>query len=234
MIQKIPADDRHYSEMDWLKTYWLFSFSNYFDPDNVQFGNLRVFNDDWIQEHSGFPYHPHSEMEIVTIVMSGELSHKDTMGNDITIGPGEIQRMSAGTGIRHSEKNEGDEPVTLYQIWFLPNEKGLTPDYEQKRFNLESFRNTLKPVVSNKDDEGALDISANTTIYRTRFDAGEQFDFTIDEGRGVFVYVTEGELDINGTTFSAKDQARVSEEEKITIKVNRESQFIFIDVEMMG
>ncbi|MCF7804456.1 MAG: pirin family protein [Candidatus Marinimicrobia bacterium] len=232
MIRKIPAEDRHYQEMGWLKTHWLFSFSNYFDPENVQFGNLRVFNDDYVEPHSGFQTHPHSEMEIVTIVMSGTITHKDSMGNEISISPGEIQRMTAGTGVRHSEMNDGDDPLKFYQIWFIPDEKGLEPDYGQKKFATEAYRNSLTPVVSSDSQNGALDINASITIYRSIADPGQTFEYPIEENRGVFLYVTDGELDINGTTFSTKDQARVSEESKIVIEAKQETQFIMIDVKM--
>lgn len=129
MIKIIPKGKRHFSDFGWLKTYWLFSFSDYFDPDNTRFGALRVFNDDIVAPGTGFPTHPHREMEIITIVLEGEITHKDSMGNKMVIRAGDVQRMSAGTGIIHSEFNLGDEPVHFYQIWIYPDEAELQPGY---------------------------------------------------------------------------------------------------------
>lgn len=233
MIQITKANERHFSDMGWLKTYWLFSFSDYFDPNNMQFGNLRVFNDDWVKEHSGFQTHPHAEMEIVTVVMNGELTHEDSMGNTIKIGPGEVQRMSAGTGIRHSEMNRGDEPVELYQIWFLPQERNLEPSYDQRKYVLESFRNTLKPLVTGDDNsDNIVTMHSDATIYRSVLDASSTLEFKVEKDRGVFIYITEGILQINDETLSDRDQARITGEAELIITANEEAQFMLIDVTM--
>src|ERR1700759_169392 len=209
MIQTIRANDRYFSDFGWLKTYWLFSFDNYYDPANVQFGSLRVFNDDVVEAKNGFPTHPHREMEIITTVLKGEVTHKDSMGNHTVIGPGEVQRMSAGTGITHSEYNLGDEPVELYQIWILPDERRLQPSYDQKQFTAEARRNQLLPVASGQGKEGAVTMHTDATIYMADFDAGHAVDFELTEKRGAFIYVTQGELSINGERYAAKDQARI-------------------------
>ena len=233
MIQKIPASDRHYQSLGWLKTYWLFSFGRYFDPENVRFGNLRVFNDDRILPHTGFDTHAHSEMEIVTIVLEGELTHKDSSGGEGTIGPGEVQRMSAGTGIRHSEKNEGDEEVHLYQIWFFPDEEGLEPGYEQKRFPLEAHTERLKPLVQPGGEDGTVSIHAGIRIYQGNLDSGEVLDYEVPEDRGAFIYLTTGEVNIGDLSFGAGDQARVPGPDSLHISGEKESSFILIDVSFL-
>jgi quercetin 2,3-dioxygenase len=230
MIQQIKADERHFSDFGWLKTYWLFSFDNYYDPTNVQFGTLRVFNDDVVAPHSGFPTHPHREMEIVTIVLQGEVTHRDSMGNDTTIGAGEVQRMSAGTGIAHSEYNLGDEPLHLYQIWILPGERRLSPSYDQKRFDAEARRNRLLPVASGQGADGAVTMHTEATIYIADFDAGHTADYELGEGRGAFVYVTDGRLQVNDAEFAAKEQARITGERRLQLTANDKAGFILIDV----
>lgn len=231
-MQIIRADERHFSDIGWLKTYWLFSFSNYFDPNNMQFGNLRVFNDDCVKEHTGFQTHPHAEMEIVTIVMSGELTHEDSMGNTIKIKPGEVQRMSAGTGIEHSEMNRGDAPVELYQIWFLPRERNLEPSYDQRQYDLESFRNALVPLVTGNESDDVVTMHSNATIYRSVLDKDKTLDFHVEKERGAFIYITEGELQVNKEVLFRKDQARITGEVDLTFTANEETQFMLIDVTM--
>ncbi len=230
MIQKIAADNRHYQDLGWLKTYWLFSFGRYFDPENVQFGNLRVFNDDRIHPHTGFDTHSHSEMEIVTIVLQGELTHKDSSGGEGTIGPGEIQRMSAGTGIRHSEKNEGDEEVHLYQIWFFPGEEGLDPGYQQKQFPLDGQKESLKLLVAPNGEKDVVSIHADTQIYQGNLAAGEELEYEVGNVRGAFLYTTDGALEIGDREFTQGDQARIRGPESLTILSRKRSSFILIDV----
>ncbi|HJQ27355.1 MAG TPA: pirin family protein [Blastocatellia bacterium] len=230
MIQTIKADERHFSDFGWLKTYWLFSFDTYYDPANVQFGALRVFNDDVVAAQSGFPTHGHREMEIVTIVLRGEVTHKDSMGNHTTIGAGEVQRMSAGTGITHSEYNLKDEPVHFYQIWILPGERRLQPSYDQKRFGTEARRNRLLAVASGQTADGAVTMHTDATIYMADFDAGQASDYELAEGRGAFIYVTEGRLQVNGTQLAAKEQARITGERRLQLSADDQASFIFIDV----
>lgn len=165
MIQKIDAQQRYHKNFGWLEVRWLFSFADYHDPDNVNLGALRVFNDDLIQPATGFGKHPHKEMEIVSIIFDGELTHEDSMGNKSVIKKGEVQRMSAGTGVVHSENNSGDSVTNLYQIWINPGEPGLGPSYEQKDFSDVSKKNRLLPVVSGHTIDGALAIHSDSTIY---------------------------------------------------------------------
>ena len=148
MIQVIRADERHFTDFDWLKTYWLFSFSEYYDPTNIQFGALRVFNDDVVAPHTGFGTHPHEEMEIITIVLDGEVTHEDSLGTKAVMRAGDVQRMSAGTGIHHSEFNLGEVPAHFYQIWIYPDTSGLPPSYDQKSFAGTVWTNRLVPVAS--------------------------------------------------------------------------------------
>ena len=166
MIDIINAAERHFSDFGWLKTYWLFSFSNYYDPQNIQFGALRVFNDDVVEPGTGFPTHPHEEMEIITIVLEGEMTHQDSMGNKAVIKAGDVQRMSAGTGLTHSEFNLADKPVHFYQIWIFPDKAGLNPTYDQNSYEASDWKNRLLPVASGQDIQGAVTFHTDATIYR--------------------------------------------------------------------
>jgi hypothetical protein len=154
MIHTIRSTQRHFSDYHWLQTYWLFSFSDYFDPDNIQFGALRVFNDDVVQPGTGFPTHPHREMEIITLVLEGEMTHQDSMGNRAVIQAGDVQRMSVGTGLTHSEFNLAETPVHFYQIWILPDIPQLKPSYDPKQFDPSGWQNRLLPVASGQGIPG--------------------------------------------------------------------------------
>ena len=230
MIRTIRADERYFSDFGWLRTYWLFSFDSYYDPNNVQFGALRVFNDDVVKPGAGFPTHPHREMEIVTAVLSGEITHQDSIGNKTVIKAGDVQRMSAGTGIAHSEQNLGDKPVHLYQIWIHPGERGLTPSYDQKSFANVSRKNQLLPVASGRKTPGSVLIHSDSTIYLSDLDAGASIDFEPGNSRGVFVYVTSGDLGINDTRLMTKDQARIDDESHLRIEAYDDTSLILIDV----
>jgi redox-sensitive bicupin YhaK (pirin superfamily) len=234
MIKIIRDDERHFSDYGWLQTYWLFSFSEYYDPSNIRFGSLRVFNDDVVQPHSGFPTHPHREMEIVTTVVSGELTHKDSTGGGGVIRAGEVQRMSAGTGIEHSEFNLSDSPVHLYQIWIFPDVKGIEPGYEQRSFSTESKKNRLLAVASGQGLENTVKIHTDSSIYLSEIEAGRSVEFETNLSRGIFVYVTGGSLTINGERLGAKDQARVATEGTLTFKAEEDASLILIDVPRVG
>ena len=230
MIKIIEADKRHFSDFGWLKTYWLFSFSSYYDPDNIQFGALRVFNDDVVEPGTGFPTHPHEEMEIITVVLDGEMTHEDSMGNKSVIQKGDVQRMSAGTGLTHSEFNLAKEPVHFYQIWILPDQKGLSPSYDQKRFDAVSWKDALFPVASGQGLPDTVTFHTNATIYLADLDSGQKIPFETGESRRIFVYITAGELKINGQDVRNKDQARIDLETNIQIKAVKDSSLILIDV----
>lgn len=229
MIKHIPASERHFSDFKWLKTYWLFSFSNYYDPNNMQFGTMRVFNDDVIAPHSGFPDHPHDNMEIVTIVLSGTIIHTDSMDNQGTVTAGEVQRMSAGNGIVHSEMNKHDEPVHLYQLWFMPDEdlhNKLESGYEQKKI---VTKGKLVPLVSNTQ-KGALGIGADVEISQLNLKKTESLTVEPRVDYGIFLYLTEGELEVNGTVLNAGDQARITREQIVTLQAAKNSSGMIIQV----
>jgi redox-sensitive bicupin YhaK (pirin superfamily) len=230
MIKIIDAAQRHFSDFGWIKTYWLFSFSSYYDPDNIQFGALRVFNDDVVVPGTGFPTHPHEEMEIITIVLEGEITHEDSMGNKSVIQRGDVQRMSAGTGLTHSEFNLADEAVHFYQIWILPDKRGLSPSYDQKRFDSASWKNTLRPVASGQGCPDTVTFHTDATVYLVDVDSGQEIQFKTRESRRIFVYVTSGELKINGRSVREKDQARIDLENQIHMEAVKPAFIILIDV----
>ena len=226
----IPADRRHFTDMGWLQTYWLFSFSDYYNPANMGHGKLRVFNDDVVRPRTGFPTHPHEEMEIITIVLKGEITHKDSMGNGGVIRAGEVQRMSAGTGLTHSEFNKADRDLHFYQIWVLPDEAGLAPSYEQKEFKENDFRNVLFPLASGQNHAGAVRFHTDAAIYRSRLDAHRKLELRTAPERKLFVYVTSGGLQVNGEALAVKDQARVEGIDRLELKADQDADFILIDV----
>ena len=230
MIEIIRANKRHVSDYKWLKTYWLFSFSDYFDPHNIQFGALRVFNDDVVQPGTGFPTHPHEEMEIITIVLEGEMTHQDSMGNKAVIKTGDVQRMSAGTGLTHSEFNLANQPVHFYQIWIFPDEPGLNPTYDQKRFEAGEWRNRLFPVASGRGLDGVVTFHTDATIYRCSLEAGKEAVHQATAGRRIFIYLTEGQIKANGETLMSNDQARVDIDDPLVLKAHQPSELILIDV----
>ena len=230
MIDIIKADRRHFSDFHWLKTYWLFSFSDYFDPHNIQFGALRVFNDDVVEPGKGFPTHPHNEMEIITIVLDGEMTHEDRMGNKTVIRCGDVQRMSAGTGLTHSEFNLAEKPVHFYQIWIFPDQAKLTPSYDQRNFKPEQWKNCLLPVASGQNISNAVTFFTDATIYRSTLDAGKKVSFEKTAGRRIFIYLTSGQLSVNDSSLTAHDQARIDEDIPLVIKAKKSSEFILIDV----
>ena len=230
MIKIIPAKDRHFNDFGWLKTYWLFSFAEYYDPENIQFGALRVFNDDIVEPGQGFGTHPHKEMEIVTIVFQGEVTHEDSMGNKAVIKTGDVQRMSAGTGITHSEFNLGAERAHFCQIWILPDEAKLNPSYEQKTFSFQANGNDLTPLVSGKGFPETVSIHADVNFYRGNLPAGGSVDYSMEENRRVFVYVTDGAMDIQGQSLHTNDQARIDLEENLIFTGTSPAEFLLIDV----
>ncbi len=228
-VNIIPADKRHFTDMGWLQTYWLFSFSNYYDPANMGHGKLRVFNDDVVRSGTGFPTHPHEEMEIITIVLKGEISHKDSMGNGGVIRAGEVQRMSAGTGLTHSEYNDATRDLHFYQVWILPDQPGLTPSYEQKTYTDADFKNVLFPLASGQGKDGAVSFHTDATIYRSQLEAGRRLQHATQPDRKIFIYVTAGNLRVKGELLTAKDQARLDGVEALELVSDKDSDFILID-----
>jgi hypothetical protein len=228
MIIKITAEKRHFNDFGWLKTYWLFSFSNYHDEKNMEFGSLRVFNDDIVMPNTGFPNHPHDKMEIVTIVLSGKLTHKDSMGNEETISSGEVQRMSAGEGVVHSEYNKHKEPVHLYQLWFYPNQTTIK-GYEQKKIVTGSNKLTL--LVSQNDKKGVL-LRSDATIWQLNLNAGEKSEHELDKNKGLFIYITNGIIFINGNEYKDGDQARITGREMILLSAKNKMSAILVEVDI--
>ena len=230
-MQIIKAKDRFHLESDWLSAYWLFSFDRYYDPANLNFGPLRVFNHDTIAGGGGFPTHPHREMEIVTYVLDGELAHKDSTGGRGLIRAGEVQRMTAGTGVAHSELNASEsKPVRLLQMWVLPERPGLTPGYEQRQFTETDRAGKLLPIVSGQDMPDTLKIHQDVTFYVSRLTAGEQVAHTLKPGRRAYLYVIEGGLTVNGEPLSAGDQARITGHDQLNLAATEASELILIDL----
>ncbi|MBP7823156.1 pirin family protein [Candidatus Gracilibacteria bacterium] len=229
-IQIIPARSRFTARHDWLESKHLFSFADYYDPANMHFGALRVFNDDIIAGHQGFGMHPHSNMEIITLVLSGEISHEDSHGGRATVGAGGAQVMSAGSGLRHSEINNGDEAVHLYQIWIMPREENITPRHDERDFS-DMRRNHLVPIASGFDHD-ALQIHTDAVIYRGIFDAETSWTHMAHAGTGnVFIYVTKGSVDLaTGETLEVGDQARISEVEMLELNFSVGAEVVVIDV----
>lgn len=231
MYDIIRKDERYHFENDWLSTYWHFSFDHYYDPDHVQFGPLRVFNDDIVQPASGFPTHGHREMEIVTYVIDGELRHEDSTGGSGIIGAGEVQRMSAGTGIRHSEFNASQEKaVHLLQMWVLPAVAALEPGYEQKRFGKAERRGALLPVVSGQDHGNALKIHQDAVFYVSSLGTGDEAALETQADRRVYLFVIEGEVETGGGVLLTRDTAKITGETSIPLKSRGESEVLVIDL----
>jgi len=230
-MQIIKAPDRFHAESDWLSAYWLFSFDRYYDPDNTSFGPLRVFNHDTIAPDAGFGTHPHREMEIVTYVLDGALRHKDSTGGQGVIGAGEVQRMTAGTGVAHSEYNASVErPVRLLQMWVLPAEAGLVPSYEQKRFAPEQRAGALLPIASGQGIGEAVKVHQDATFYVSTIRPGDHLSHELKPGQRAFLYVIEGEITINGQPLSSGDQARIAGETRLEFASTRPSEIMLIDL----
>ncbi|MBD1396288.1 pirin family protein [Pontibacter sp. JH31] len=232
MIKLITASERHQANVgDWLKSHYLFSFADHYDPSNMEFGPLRVFNDDYISPKAGFPAHPHTEIEIVTIVLSGELTHKDNIGNQATISPGQVQRMTAGTGMTHSESNETDEEVHLLQLWFVPNQRNLAPSYELMQVDFLSTKNKLTPLVTGqKVLEDVVFLNSNSTVYYGSVDQGEEINFRTFKIRKTLLYLLSGSLLVNNVEADIHDQVRLDDQELVTIRGTSSATFILVDV----
>ena len=232
MITVRKAKERGHNDLGWLNTYHTFSFDTYYDNRYMNFRSLRVMNEDIIQPGQGFGMHPHKDMEIITYVISGELEHKDSMGTGSVIRPGDVQKMSAGTGILHSEFNHSKENlVHLYQIWIRPDEKGLRPYYEQMNYTDEQKHNRLCLVACDSASDGIITIHQNAKLYASVIDQGFELSHTVDPARHIWVQVIKGELDLNGTVLSQSDGAAVTEESDLGIKALENSEILVFDLE---
>jgi redox-sensitive bicupin YhaK (pirin superfamily) len=232
-VKVIRSAERHFGDHGWLQTYWHFSFSDYHDPDNLNFGALRVFNDDVVQPGGGFPMHPHRDMEIITYVTSGRLEHRDHLGNRGIVHPGEVQVMSAGKGIVHAEYNPSDtEPVRLMQLWVLPRHKGLPPRWGQKQYSKEQRAGRLLPVVTSTDEDvdDTLRIDQDATIYVSSLKSGQQVEYAGRAGRKAYLFVIEGAVTLDGETALNKgDQARVDlDDATLTLTADQDAELILL------
>jgi redox-sensitive bicupin YhaK (pirin superfamily) len=231
MIAIRQATARGHAHHGWLDTYHTFSFAGYRDPAHMGFRALRVINEDTVQPGQGFGEHPHNDMEIVTYVLEGALAHQDSMGNGEVVRAGEFQRMSAGTGITHSEFNPSrDEPVHLYQIWLFPIRKGIEPSYEQKRFAEEERRNRLQLVASHDAAEGSLLIHQDVQIYLSTLDNEQQVTHTLGDGRHAWLQVLHGAVSLNGQHLKAGDGAAISGERLVVMQANGTAEVMLFDL----
>ncbi len=231
MIQIRRSNARGYADHGWLKSFHSFSFADYFDPAWMGWGNLRVINEDRIAPGTGFGTHGHRDMEIISYVLQGNLAHKDSMGNIKGIPPGDVQRMSAGTGVRHSEFNHAPESVTHFlQIWIEPDERGIAPSYEQKSFAQADKRGRLRKVASRDGDQGSVRIHADATMYAGLFDAGESAELALDPGRKAYVHVVRGQLQVNGQTLAGGDAAVMAQETLIRLEQGQDAEVLVFDL----
>ena len=231
MIDIITSASRGSADHGWLKAKHTFSFAEYHDPTRVRFGPLRVINEDRIAPGKGFGTHPHRDMEIVTYPISGAIEHKDSMGNGTVINAGEVQRMTAGSGVQHSEFNhsENDE-LHLLQIWLLPEKKDLQPGYEQKMFSREDKLDRLRLVASRDGRDGSVTVHQHVDLYASVLSTGGETEFPVAESHKVFVQVISGAIAINGQAVSAGDGVRIDAEEQLLIVSQNEAEFLLFDM----
>lgn len=229
MLRKLDNKNMGRSNLGWLKSIFHFSFADYYNPDNMNFGPLRVINDDIVKAGTGFGMHPHRDMEIVSYVVDGELNHGDSMGNKNTITRGHVQFMSAGTGIYHSEHNDGDTSSRFLQIWLLPDEKGLTPNYGDYRFQWEDRKNKWLQIVSSVKGDAPIKINQDANIYVLELDQGKEIDFKVGQGRAAYLVQIEGQSHINKLVLNAQDALEIVEE-NIIIKAKNTSHMLIIEM----
>jgi redox-sensitive bicupin YhaK (pirin superfamily) len=231
MLTLRKSQDRGYADHGWLKSHHSFSFADYFDPAHMGFGNLRVINEDRIAPGTGFGTHSHRDMEIVSYVLDGAIGHKDSIGNGASIVPGEVQRMSAGTGIAHSEYNHAADRTTHFlQIWLLPDRQGITPSYEQKAFADAEKRGRLRLVASPDGRDGSVTIHADASMYAGLFSNDERAELALDPKRLAYVHLVRGELHANGQALQAGDAVRLDGEARLVLDHGRDAEVIVFDL----
>ena len=231
MIDIILSDSRGAADHGWLKSKHTFSFADYHNPERMGFAKLGVVNEDWIEPGMGFGTHPHRDMEIITYMVDGALEHKDSMGNGSTIRPGELQRMTAGTGVLHSEFNHSqEEQAHLLQIWILPERNGLEPGYEQKLFPNEEKRNTWRIVGSRDGRDGSLTIHQDVNLLSTELEAGEELDYVFDGRRRGFLQVVRGNIEVDGESLSAGDAVATQDHARLTVRAVDDSELLLFDM----
>jgi len=225
------SNERGFADHGWLKSFHTFSFADYFDPDHVEFGPLRVINEDRVEAGAGFGTHGHRDMEIISYVLEGELAHKDSMGNGSVIRPGDVQRMSAGTGVRHSEFNPNPkEPVHFLQIWIQPAERNIEPSYEEKHFAPQEKRGRLRLIVSPDRADGSLLIHQDAKVYAGLFTDNERTEFETARGRRVYLHVARGAVKANGTALEAGDALRITNGAALRLSDARDAEVLVFDL----
>jgi quercetin 2,3-dioxygenase len=231
MLEVRRSADRGYFDHGWLKTYHTFSFADYYDPEWVEYGPLRVINDDRVAAGQGFGKHGHRDMEILTYILEGELKHQDSMGNGSVIRVGDVQRMSAGTGVTHSEFNPSDaQEVHLLQVWIKPEAQRLTPGYEQKNFPTAEKRGRLRLVASHAGEDGSVVIHQDARVYAGLFDGAERADFQLARGRRAWVQVARGRLSVGDTPLMAGDGARTAGPARLTLHDGADAEVLLFDL----
>jgi redox-sensitive bicupin YhaK (pirin superfamily) len=231
MITIRRARERGHFDHGWLNTYHTFSFDQYYDPRYMGFRTLRVINEDFVAGGRGFPKHGHSDMEIITYILEGALKHEDSMGNGSVIRPGDVQRMTAGTGVRHSEQNaSAGEQVHLLQIWILPHTVGLEPGYEQKAFSEDERRGRLKLIASEDGDEGSVVVHQDVKLFASIIPAGEQVEHSMDQQRYAWIQVARGAISVNGEKAEQGDGAIVVGESNLQIKAEENAEVLLFDL----
>lgn len=231
MLQVRRSNQRGHFDHGWLNTFHTFSFSEYYDPQWTQFRSLRVMNEDVVAPGQGFGMHGHRDMEIITYVLSGQLQHRDSLGNGDILGVGELQHMTAGSGIRHSEFNpSASEPVHLYQIWLLPDRPGLPPRYEQTRFNPQEMAGQLRLVASPDGAEGSLSIHQDARLYLATLETGATVSRALSSDRYAWLQVLRGEVDVGGERLSAGDGAAVSDENELQVAARSAAEVMLFDL----
>ena len=231
MIDVRRASERGHAQHGWLDSFHSFSFADYYDPEHMGFGPLRVINEDRVRPGKGFGTHGHRDMEIISYVLEGGLAHKDSMGNGSTIRPGDVQRMSAGTGVMHSEFNHAKDRATHFlQIWILPKLRGIRPSYEQKHFAAEERRGKLRTVVSPDARDGSVSMNADASIFAGLFSGDEGERRSLDPQRLTYVHVARGEIHVNGQRLSAGDAATLDGEERLELSQGRDAEVLVFDL----
>jgi redox-sensitive bicupin YhaK (pirin superfamily) len=229
MLRKIESRNMGSSNLGWLRSKFHFSFAEYYNPFNIRFGTLRVINDDLIKPDTGFDTHPHKDMEIITYVINGELTHEDSMGNKNTITRGHVQYMSAGTEVYHSEFNFGEDTLRLLQIWILPDKSGYKPHYGDYRFNWNDRENKWLHMVSSKDGDAPIKINQDTNVYSLELEIGKEINFSVNKGRQAYLVQTEGTSKINDVELNAQDGLEIIEED-ILIQGKETSHILILEM----
>lgn len=231
MLQVRKSQERGYADHGWLRSFHSFSFAGYYDPAHMGFGNLRVINEDRVAAGAGFGTHGHKDMEIISYVLSGELAHKDSMGTGSVIRPGDVQRMSAGSGVRHSEFNHSQDQTTHFlQIWIQPNVNGIPPSYEEKHFSAEEKRGRLRLIASSDGADGSVLIHQDAKLYAGLFDGSETASLELAEGRLAYVHVARGAVEVNGVALNTGDALKVSDTDVVTIAHGQAAEVLVFDL----